>query len=260
MTHSVQRFHSDHSLYDDQLFWMNLHTNTRLSDLGTSWWSFGCYYTIMIPTTGLTIGSTLPLWYNYGIIVDEVTHMWINGITYDCWNITWLDGAIPTYSYFEKSSGVLLFFSNIFYDVHTAASNLIPQPPGVTVTYPNGGETLNTTITITWDAFDPNSDALTFDLDYWDGGAWVSLATGLTTPSYLWDTTTVPNGVDYRVRVTVYDGTWTAVDESDAVFAIENLILPPLPWWWWIAVLAVVIIIVIVVLVYLFMKRRGANK
>ncbi len=135
----------------------------------------------------------------------------------------------------------------------------VPQPPSVTVTYPNGGETLSATITITWDAFDPNDDTLTFDLDYWNGTSWVSLAIGYSTTSYLWDTTTVPNGADYRVRVTVDDGTWTTTDESDAVFAIQNIIsLPPLPWWWWIVGLAVIIIIVII-LICLLMRRRGAS-
>jgi hypothetical protein len=135
----------------------------------------------------------------------------------------------PTYSYFEKSSGVLLFFSNPNYDVHTVATNLVAQPPTVTVTYPNGGEILNGTKTITWDAFDINDDTLTFDIHYWDGSTWTSLATGHATTSLSWDTTTVANGADYRIRVTVHDGIFTEVDESNAVFTIDNPVITPPP-------------------------------
>lgn len=230
MTHSVQRFHSDDTMYVDDRWWMNLHTNTRISDAGSSWWSSGYYFIVMIPNNGLTIGSMIPVWSSFGIIVGEVTHTWVNGISYDCWNVSWLDGMTPTYGYFEKASGVLLFFSNPSYDVHTAATNLVAQPPTVTVTYPNGGETLNGSIIITWDAFDINGDTLTFDIDYWDGSTWTALASGHTTTSLSWDTTTVPNGNNYRIRVTVNDGTFTEVDESDAVFTIDNpIILPPPP-------------------------------
>ena len=214
----------------------------------------------MIPTTGLTTGSALPLWNRYGIIVGEVDHIWGNGITYACWNVSWYDGSTPSYSYFEKESGVLLFFSTPNYDVHTVASNLIPQPPELAVMYPNGGETLNSTITITWAVFDPNDDALTYDVDFWDGSSWNSLAIGLTTPSYLWDTTSVPNGADYRIRVTAYDGTFVTVDESNSVFTIDNpLLAPPLPWLW-IIVVIVIVVIVFALLVYLFVLRpRSAS-
>jgi hypothetical protein len=261
ITHRVQRFHSNHSIYEDSLLWMNLRMNTRISDQGSSWWSWGNYFTLMIPTAGLALGSAFPMWAHYGIIVGEVSHLWVNGISYDCWNVSWYDAMIPSFSLFEKSSGIMLLFSNPTIDVQTVASNLIPQPPQVIVTYPNGGETLNTTVTITWDAFDPNDDPLHFDLQYWNGSHWLPLVSGLTTLSYLWDTTTLPNGVDYRIRVIADDGMWIVSDESNAAFAIENLFLPPieLPWWWWIAVLAVVIIVVIII-IYLVMKRRSTSK
>lgn len=258
ITKSVQRFQPDHTMYDDDLYWFGLQTNTRYLDSGTSWW-LSSHFIFMIPNTGLTIGSALPLWNRYGIIVGEVDYIWGNGITYECWNVSWFDGGTPSYSYFEKESGVLLFFSNPSYDVYTVASNLIPQPPELAVMYPNGGETLNSTVTITWAVFDPNNDALTFDLDFWNGSSWNSLATGLTT-SYLWDTTSVPNGADYRIRVTAYDGRFVTVDESNGIFTIDNpLLVPPLPWLW-IGVVIVIIVIVVVLLVYLFVLRpRSAN-
>jgi hypothetical protein len=261
MTKSVQRFHSDHTMYDDDLYWLSLQTNTRVFDSGTSWW-IGSSFIKMIPDAGLTIGSIIPMWNGYGIVLGEVDYLWINGITYECWNVSWMDGIYLTHSYFEKSSGVLLYSTNLDYDVTTVATNLVPQPPIVIVTYPNGGETVNHTITITWNAIDPNDDTMTFDVDFWDGSMWTSLVSGLTTTSYLWDTTTVPNGANYRVRLTAHDGIFTTEDESNAVFTIDNppLLPIPLPWWWWIAALVVVIIIVVIIVIYLLMKRRGVSK
>ncbi|MFX1254099.1 MAG: Ig-like domain-containing protein, partial [Promethearchaeota archaeon] len=97
-----------------------------------------------------------------------------------------------------------------------------PNPPTVTVTYPDGGETLSGTVTITWTASDPDGDTLTFTVYYWDGSNWVELASGLTTTSYGWDTTTVPDGSAYKIRVVASDGTLTAEDESDDFFTINN--------------------------------------
>ncbi|MFX0062997.1 MAG: CARDB domain-containing protein, partial [Candidatus Hermodarchaeota archaeon] len=97
-----------------------------------------------------------------------------------------------------------------------------PSAPLVTVTSPNGGETLSGTVTITWTAADPDGDSLTFTVYYWDGSTWVELANGLTTTSYDWDTTTVPDGSNYEIRVRASDGIFTAGDESDAPFTIDN--------------------------------------
>ena len=56
----------------------------------------------------------------------------------------------------------------------------VPEPPQVTVTYPNGGETLIDSATITWTASDPDpgdSALLIVDLDYSDnaGAAWSAI-------------------------------------------------------------------------------------
>ncbi|MFW9934067.1 MAG: hypothetical protein ACFFDU_00875 [Candidatus Thorarchaeota archaeon] len=260
ITKSVQRFYSNDTLYDDNLYWFSLQTNTRYLQSGTTWWVL-YHFIIMIPDSGLTIGSAIPLWGDYGIIVGEVMHTWVNGYSYDCWNVTWLDGAMPTYSYFEKETGVLLYSINPGYELTTVATNLIRQPPTVKVISPDGGETLNSTITVTWAASDPNDDTLTFDVDIWDGSNWNTLATGLTSTSYLLDTLAWPNGSNYRIRITAYDGIFSIADESDGVFTIDNPpIYPILPPGWWIAIVAGVIIIVVIIVLYLLMKRRRTTK
>jgi hypothetical protein len=62
-------------------------------------------------------------------------------------------------------------------DTSDAAFTIKQEPPQVTVTYPNGGETLSDAMTITWTATDPDpgdSALLVVDLDYSDdaGGSW----------------------------------------------------------------------------------------
>ncbi|MFX0061769.1 MAG: hypothetical protein ACFFC7_06240, partial [Candidatus Hermodarchaeota archaeon] len=177
----------------------------------------------MIPSVGLTVGSVFPMWSYWGYINGELDHVWVNGLTYECWNVSWWDGSAPAYAYVEKTSGVLLYFSNPGnYNVTTVVSSLVPQPPTVMVTSPNGGENLIGDVTVTWDAMDVNQkDVLTYDLDYWDGSSWVSITTGLTATTYDWDTTGLESD-DYKVRVTVTDGRYTEEDESDAVFTIDN--------------------------------------
>ncbi len=139
------------------------------------------------------------------------------------------------------------------------------RAPYVELTFPNGGETVNNTITITWTASDPNKDPiLGYDLLYSNnsGTSWYSIDTGIMTTSYIWNTTFVPNGTNYLIRVAAHDYELTGIDDSDAVFTIDNPVppppptpIPPHPWWWWIVVVIVVIIIFVIVLVYLFILR-----
>jgi M6 family metalloprotease-like protein len=104
-----------------------------------------------------------------------------------------------------------------------------PDDPIVTVTYPNGGESLNGSATITWNATDPDpgeTALLDIDLDYSDngGGSWNSIATGESNDgSHLWDVSGLPDGSNYLVRVTATDTTARSdVDVSDATFTIDN--------------------------------------
>ena len=137
------------------------------------------------------------------------------------------------------------------------------RAPVVELIFPNGGEIVNNTISITWTAHDPNGDPiLGFDLAFSNdsGGSWYPIDAGIMSTSYVWNTSTVSNGASYLIRVDAFDYELVGTDVSDATFTIDNPgpplpPLPPLPWWWWIVVILVVIIIVVVVLVYLFILR-----
>ncbi|MFW9991144.1 MAG: CARDB domain-containing protein, partial [Candidatus Odinarchaeota archaeon] len=98
-----------------------------------------------------------------------------------------------------------------------------PQPPIVTIISPNGGETFigGSTVTISWTASDPNGDSLTYDVYYKDASFWNLIAPGVTGTSYAWDTTGLPGGTTYKVRVVASDGSLTGEDQSDGYFTIH---------------------------------------
>ncbi|MFA5103348.1 MAG: hypothetical protein WC525_09375, partial [Candidatus Thermoplasmatota archaeon] len=101
--------------------------------------------------------------------------------------------------------------------------------PTVNVIYPNGGETLAGNISILWSASDDNTTNLngSIVLEYSpdDGGNWSLIASGLNnTGLYVWDTTVVPDGDQYLVRVSATDeANNTGSDTSNSSFSIENV-------------------------------------
>jgi hypothetical protein len=135
--------------------------------------------------------------------------------------------------------------------------------PSVTITFPNGGEVLNGTETITWSASDLESDPLTFGVRYSDNGGtdWVSLATGLTVPEFEWNTTAHDDGSDYLIQVTAYDGEFTVADVSNGVFTIDNIedsTTPDGPGGYVDNTVIIIIIIVIgvVIVIIVIMKKK----
>ncbi|MDY6930701.1 MAG: CARDB domain-containing protein [Halobacteriota archaeon] len=97
--------------------------------------------------------------------------------------------------------------------------------PVIKLTSPLGGETLSGTHMIRWEAFDPNGDVLTIDLNYSpDGGhLFIPLEEGLpNTGSYLWDTSMIQDGFNYVVEATAFDKKLSSSDRSKHVFTISN--------------------------------------
>ncbi len=111
--------------------------------------------------------------------------------------------------------------------------------PAVTLTYPNGGESLGGNVTVTWTQSDPNtSDHHTFTVQYSidSGNNYTTLVSSLPdgTASYVWNSTTTPDSVYYKIKVIATDdgaGTGyapkTGEDASDAIFAVNNVNKPP---------------------------------
>ncbi|MFX0207090.1 MAG: hypothetical protein ACFFDT_13965 [Candidatus Hodarchaeota archaeon] len=125
--------------------------------------------------------------------------------------------------------------------------------PTVTVASPNGGESLSETETLSWTASDADGDSLTYSVYYSadNGGTWALLASGLTNTSIDWDTTTVPDGEEYLIKVVVSDGTLTAEDQSDDVFTIDNA---GIDWTLYGAIAAAVFFALLAIIIYMKQK------
>ncbi len=134
------------------------------------------------------------------------------------------------------------------------------RAPSVEVITPNGGEVLNGSITVEWNAVDFDSDPLTFEVWYTDnnGSDWNLLDDGITVDEYQWNTTLHDDGTGYMIRVVVSDGMATAQDDSDAPFELDNYVgggpgIPLDPMMLLIIGAAVVVVIIIIVIV---MKKK----
>ncbi|MFW9906520.1 MAG: NosD domain-containing protein [Candidatus Thorarchaeota archaeon] len=95
-----------------------------------------------------------------------------------------------------------------------------------TVLSPNGGETLTGIFTIKWTAaVDSMDHAVSYTVYYSldEGATWIEVASGLTTTSYAWNTTTAPNGFSYLIKVVaICSAKTTSEDVSDDTFSVQN--------------------------------------
>ena len=98
------------------------------------------------------------------------------------------------------------------------------RAPTVEVVSPNGGEVLNGTVSIEWNAVDFDNDSLTCEVWYSDNGGtgWTLIDTVVSVSEFQWNTTSLDDGTNYLVRVVVSDGLEQDSDDSDAVFALNN--------------------------------------
>lgn len=96
------------------------------------------------------------------------------------------------------------------------------QAPQVTITAPNGGEVITGTVDLTWEATDPDGDALRYMIQYSnDGGSsWQSIAVDLTDTHYALDSNYIAGSNEALIQVTASDGVNTAQDRSDTTFTV----------------------------------------
>jgi hypothetical protein len=101
--------------------------------------------------------------------------------------------------------------------------------PTVTVFSPNGGEVLTGEIAILWSASDDVTvnlnGSLLLEYSPDNGINWSVIASQLNnTGSYVWNTTVVPDGDQYLIRVSATDeSNNTGSDTSNSTFSIDNI-------------------------------------
>lgn len=159
---------------------------------------------------------------NYSIVCLDAQRNLLSQVWF---NVTFIGefeatGFAFTIPYPKKTAEILVTHESEIVRQRTVT----PNPPTVKVTYPNGGEVLAglATHTITWEGFDPDGDKLTYAVMYsTDAGAtWVPLALDLTETKYSWNTSDLPTGSSYIIRVIASDGINTGQDDSDGTFRI----------------------------------------
>lgn len=161
------------------------------------------------------------------------------------------DATKPVIGVFERSEHILAIACLLDSDIQGKNNTIFyentllwaQEPrnhyPLVDVISPNGDETLNGSINITWTGNDSDGDSITFNVELWNGSDWITLLDSTSNSSVVWDTTDVPDGIEiYKIRVTISDDHLEYSDLSDDFFSIKNKtpskrnvfaeILPPL--------------------------------
>ncbi len=92
--------------------------------------------------------------------------------------------------------------------------------------YPVGGETLNGTVTVSWSSSSDSWGHVVYYSLYYspdNGTSWHSLINDTTSTMYTWDTTTVPNGTQYLLKVIARDlYGLSSYGVTPTVFTINN--------------------------------------
>ena len=103
--------------------------------------------------------------------------------------------------------------------------NLGNAAPVISQDYPVGGEVVTGDMQINWSASDEDDDPITITIDYRKGsGTWTNIANEIANSgSYVWDTTTVDDGTNYRLRILAKDTAGKeALDSMGPTFEIRN--------------------------------------
>lgn len=116
-------------------------------------------------------------------------------------------------------------------DTPLAEVEVSDNSPQVSLSYPNGGEMLHGQVLVQWTGSDLDGDDLTYALLYSpdNGLTWNTIAHDLEDSSYTWDTSDLPTGEQYIMRVLATDGFNTTSIESSGPFSINetlNIFLP----------------------------------
>jgi len=128
----------------------------------------------------------------------------------------------------QNTNRIVLLHDTQELDSHLASSNA----PSVELTYPNGGESLSGSATVSWSASDLDGDPLEYVLQYSPdaGSSWLTLATDWPSTTYELDLEMLPGTDQGLMRVFASDGFHTAQDQSDAIFSVAKH--PPRAYIW----------------------------
>lgn len=111
------------------------------------------------------------------------------------------------------------------YSDHFTINNPVSAQPEVFIVSPVSNETVSGVHNITWRAGDADGDVVHLDLFYStnDGQTWNLISANEANDGiYQWNTTPLPNGVNYTLKAIVTDGTLEGMDVLEETFRIDN--------------------------------------
>jgi len=193
------------------------------------------------PYTDIWVNGTLGEndWYigSY-VVIAFMAHDSGSGVAYTKYN---LDGDWYDYKYgsalgiWQNGEHTIEYYSADYAgnieDTKSFSFKLDNKSPEIEVVYPNGGETVNGTVVIEWNATDNIDTDLHVNIKYSDdaGSTWHAIATGESNDGiYEWDTSSLSDGTDYLIRISTSDDAGNiGGDTSDGTFTIHNPVIPP---------------------------------
>lgn len=150
---------------------------------------------------------------------------WENATGTTSWNYDWDTTTVPNGQHilYARSDDGKDYSEEI--SITVTVDNPINNPPTVSIYSPSEGATISGTITISGTASDPDEGDSVEKVEVKiDGGSWIT-ASGTTSWSCNWDTTTVSNG-----QHTIYARSYDGEDPSNIVsrsVTVDNPIAPP---------------------------------
>jgi FlgD Ig-like domain/Kre9/KNH-like N-terminal Ig-like domain len=139
------------------------------------------------------------------------------------WNTTSLEsGTSYKIGIIAKDSSSTGKDQSDYFTIYHQADSTSPE---IQLIYPKSVATLSGQENILWSANDADGDTLTINIYYSsdNGITWQILAEKIeNTGSYLWDTTKLPNGNTYKIKLSVADGTTEVESQISSVLTISN--------------------------------------
>jgi hypothetical protein len=106
-----------------------------------------------------------------------------------------------------------------------AQLDVTANTPQVTLLQPNGGNIIDDSLNVRWTGSDDDDDRLFYTVQYSpdNGTTWRAVATNVvTTTLTISSTQGLPSGTQGLIRVIATDGVNTSMDNSDAIFTVNN--------------------------------------
>lgn len=131
-----------------------------------------------------------------------------------------------TIPYIPSTAQIVITHNGVPMAIKTVSAN----PPQVTLAAPADSGPFSGPVAIQWSGADADNDALSYTLLYSSNGglSWEPVAGGLEATAYTWDTTGLPDGEQYVIKIIATDGFNTG-EEQSTLFSLsqdESIYLP----------------------------------